>query len=52
LGNIKKQKAAAVPTALDLTSNRGKCAKAISHGAASYVKDVAFDKDTGEVFSP
>jgi len=37
---------------MDIINNPSKYSKAISHGAAGYVKNITFDKDTGEILSP
>jgi transposase len=41
-----------VAKALDLINNPAKYNKATSFGAAVYVKNIDFDKDTGEILSP
>jgi len=48
----REERAAAISKALDLISNPGKYTRATSYGAAAYVKNIAFDKDTGEIITP
>lgn len=45
----KKEREIMVAKALDLIKKPGKYTKATSYGAANYVKNLAFDKETGEV---
>jgi len=45
----KKQREATIAKAVDLITNPSKYQKATSHGAASYVGNIEFDKKTGEV---
>ncbi len=37
---------------MDLINNPGKYTRATSYGAAGYVKNINFDKNTGEIISP
>lgn len=46
----KAQREEVVKKALDLVADPKKYNKAISYGAAKYVKNLEFDKETGEVF--
>ena len=48
----KAERAASIAKALDLINNPGKYSRATSYGAAGYVKNITFDKDTGEIISP
>ncbi len=41
-----------IAKAIDLINNPNKYSRATSHGAAGYVKNVVFDKETGEILSP
>ncbi len=45
----KKQREAVIAKAVDLISNHSKYKKSTSHGAAAYVTNIEFDKDTGEI---
>jgi transposase len=45
----KAERAAVVAKAQDLIANPGKYTKATSYGAAGYVKNIDFDKETGEI---
>lgn len=47
----KKLRAQALLKAQDLINHPGKYTKATSYGAAGYIKNLAFNKDTGEVVS-
>ena len=47
----KAERAAAIAKALDLISNPGKYNRSTSYGAAGYVKNIDFDKDTGEILT-
>jgi len=47
----KKQREATIAKAVDLITNPSKYQKATSHGAASYVGNIEFDKKTGEVLN-
>ena len=48
----KVERAGAIAKAQDLISNPGKYTSATSHGAAGYVKNIDFDKETGEILKP
>lgn len=45
----KKQREAVIAKAVDLIANPSKYQKVTSHGAASYVANIEFDKNTGEI---
>ena len=45
----KKQREAVIAKAVNLIANPSKYQKATSHGAASYVANIEFDKNTGEI---
>lgn len=45
----KKQREATISKAMDLIANPSKYDKSTSYGAASYVVNIEFDKETGEV---
>jgi transposase len=45
----KSQREAVIAKALDLISNPSKYNKATSYGASSYVANIEFDKETGEI---
>lgn len=47
----KSERAAVISKAQDLIAHPGKYTKATSHGAAGYVKNIDFDKETGEILS-
>jgi len=47
----KAEREKAVIKAMNLVSNPAKYARATSHGAAKYVKDLVFDKNTGEILT-
>ena len=47
----KAERAAVIAKAQDLIANPGKYTKATSHGAAGYIKNIDFDKETGEILS-
>jgi len=47
----KAERAPAIAKALELIKNPGKFEKATSYGAANYVKDLVFDKKTGEIIT-
>lgn len=47
----KVDRAAAIAKAQDLIAHPGKYTRATSHGAAAYIKNIDFDKDTGEIIS-
>lgn len=48
----KAERSAVIAKAQDLIANPGKYTKATSHGAAGYVKNIDFDKETGEILTP
>lgn len=48
----KAERAAAIAKAQDLVSNPGKYTRNTSYGAVSYIKDINFDKETGEILTP
>jgi len=48
----KAERAAAIAKAQDLINNPGKYTRATSYGAAGYVRNIDFDKDTGEILTP
>lgn len=48
----KEERAAVIAKALALIKNPGKYSRSTSYGASGYVKNIAFDKDTGEIISP
>ncbi len=45
----KEERSAAVSKALELINNPGKYTRATSYGAAGYIKNIQFDKETGEI---
>ena len=45
----KRQREAVINKAIDLIANRSKYQKSTSHGAAAYVVNIEFDKNTGEI---
>lgn len=45
----KAERAPVITKAMDLIQNPGKYKKANSYGAANYIKDLVFDKKTGEI---
>jgi len=47
----KADRAAAIAKAQDLIAHPGKYTRATSYGAAAYIKNIDFDKDTGEILS-
>lgn len=47
----KAERAALIAKAQDLITNPGKYTKATSYGAAAYIKNIDFDKETGEILS-
>jgi len=47
----KADRAAVISKAQDLIAHPGKYTRATSYGAASYVKNIDFDKETGEIIS-
>lgn len=48
----KAERAAVIAKAQDLITNPGKYTQATSHGAAGYIKNIEFDKETGEILKP
>lgn len=48
----KAERAATLAKAQDLIAHPGKYTRATSYGAAGYVKNIDFDKDTGEILKP
>jgi len=48
----KSERAAAITKAQELIANPGKYSRATSYGAAGYVKNIDFDKETGEILKP
>jgi len=48
----KAERAAALTKAQDLIEHPGKYTRATSYGAAGYVKNIDFDKETGEILTP
>ena len=48
----KAERAAALAKAQDLIKNPGSYTRATSYGAAKYVKNINFDKKTGEILKP
>lgn len=48
----KADRAATIAKAQDLISDPGKYTRATSYGAAAYVKNIGFDKKTGEILEP
>ena len=47
----KAERVVAITKALDLISNPGKYNRSTSYGAAGYVKNIDFDKETGEILT-
>lgn len=47
----KSERATATAKAQELIDNPGKYTRATSHGAAGYVKNIDFDKETGEILT-
>lgn len=47
----KAERASIIAKAQDLIANPGKYTRATSHGAAGYIKNIDFDKETGEILS-
>ena len=45
----KAERAATIAKAQDLMAHPGKYTRATSHGAAGYIKNIDFDKETGEI---
>ncbi len=48
----KADRAKTVAKAMDIIKNPGKYSRATLHGAAGYIKNITFDKETGEILSP
>ncbi len=48
----KAERAAALAKAQDLIAHPGKYTRATSYGAAGYIKNIDFDKETGEILKP
>lgn len=48
----KADRAKTIEKAMDIVNNPGKFSKATSFGAAGYIKNLNFDKETGEILSP
>jgi len=48
----KADREATIAKALELIKNPGKFTRSTSYGAAGYVKNINFDKDTGEIIAP
>lgn len=48
----KAERAKVIAKAMDIIDKPGKYSRATSHGAASYIKNIVFDKETGEILSP
>ncbi|MEG6520447.1 IS1634 family transposase [Desulfotomaculum sp. 1211_IL3151] len=48
----KAEREATIAKALELINNPSKFNRATSYGAAGYVKNIKFDKDTGEITTP
>jgi len=48
----KADREKAIAKAMDIINNPSKYSRATSYSAASYVKNITFDKDTGEILSP
>ena len=47
----KAEREKTIMKAMDLVSNPAKYNRATSHGAAKYVKDIVYDKNTGEILT-
>lgn len=47
----KAERAALIAKAQDLIANPGKYTRATSYGAAAYIKNIGFDKETGEILN-
>lgn len=47
----KAERAAVIAKAQDLIANPGKYTQATSHGAAGYIRNIDFDKETGEILN-
>ena len=48
----KAERAAVIAKAQDIITSPGKYTQATSYGAAGYIKNISFDKKTGEVLKP
>lgn len=48
----KAERAAMIAKAQDIINSPGKYTQATSYGAAGYIKDISFDKKTGEILNP
>lgn len=48
----KADRKKAIAKAMDIIQHPGKYFRATSYGAAGYVKNITFDKETGEILSP
>lgn len=48
----RAKRATAIEKALDLIKNPGKYTRSTCYGAAGYVKNISFDKKTGEILNP
>lgn len=47
----KAERAAVISKAVDLVSNPGKYTRATSYGASGYIKNLEYDKETGEILN-
>jgi transposase len=47
----KAERAPAIAKAMEFVNNLGKYKKATSYGAANYIKDLAFDEETGQIIT-
>src|SRR5690606_11073902 len=48
----RAKRATTIEKALDLIKNPGKYTRSTCYGAAGYVKNISFDKKTGEILNP
>ena len=48
----KAERAAIIAKAQDMIANPGKYTRATSYGATGYIKNLEFDKETGEILNP
>src|SRR5690554_171485 len=48
----KAERAKAIAKAMDIIESPQKYSRATSHGVAGYIKNIAFDKKTGEIMKP
>lgn len=48
----KAERAATITKAQDLIANPGKYTRATSYGASGYIKNIEYDKETGEILEP